>query len=239
MNNKLLIGIVIAVFIFVLGGLFYLRSLSNKSLTDAQVSKIATTPATLENRVSTLEDAVALIINRVNNLGATTFSGSSFAPASPDADTRLKSLESTVANLQVQINVLKNSNTITTTSSVSKSPIYIPLGWVASSTGIDWTSTNQSIVIDPADYPGYSSMEFDVNLAINQGNGTAYARILDKEDGLAAPLSEVSSTSYDYTWVYSKTFNLPSTAKKTYFLQLKTTTGYAALVQNARIKVNF
>ena len=238
MRRLILIGGVVFILALILG-LIYIRSSGNTVTSPQSVVEGSTLSGSLENRVSTLEDAVALLINRVNNLSGVPLQSSDEeqVPASPDS--RVQSLEGTVANLQVQINALKGASVPTTTSGV-KSPVYIPLGWSGSSQATDWTSiTTQTIVIDPADYAGYTSMQFEANIQIYQGNGIAYARIYDKEDGLAAISSQVSTTSQDYNWVTSSTFQLPSSAKKTYLLQLKSSSSYAANIQNARIKVNF
>lgn len=239
MRRLVLIGGVVFILALVMG-LVYIRSSGNSSVTSPQnIVGGNILSGSLENRVSTLEDAISLLINRVNNLSLASGKSelSEEQPSSSSAD-RIQSLESTVANLQVQINVLKGGSTSTTTS--TKSPVYIPLGWSGSSQATDWTSiTTQTIVIDPADYAGYTSMQFEANIQIYQGNGMAYARVYDKEDGLAATNSQVSTTSQDYMWVTSATFQLPSTSKKTYLLQLKSTSSYAANIQNARIKVNF
>ena len=89
-----------------------------------------------------------------------------------------------------------------------------------------------------ADYSGYTSMQFEANIQIFQ-IGTAYARVSNKTDGTSILSSEISTTSTSYTSVSSAKFNLPG-GKKDYQLQLKSQiTGYAASVQNARIKVNF
>lgn len=239
--TRLLVAMVVFVAVMVGGMIYYRwRAVSNFNLLALPDVNQSSTGNTVNGRLSTVEDALAILVNRVNNLSGTTSTTSS-APVSADVTSRVQSLENTVANLQVQINQLKGSGTsASTTISGNKSPAYIPLGWTGSASTQDWSSVStQSISIDPADYSGYTSMDFEVNLSVYQGNGRAYARLYDKDDGLAIIPSEVSSTSDTYSWVTSATFQLPSTAKKTYILQLKTNTGYASQVQNARIKVNF
>lgn len=240
-ENKLLAGVLAAVLVLVVGLLYFRFYSSQTALTQPVANKISGVNSTLESRVTSLEDAVALLINRVNNLGNIGSSGGS--------TDRISSLETTVASLQIQLNQLKQTGATTgiattgvaTSGNVSgKQVTYIPLNWVGSATTTDWSSvTTQSIVIDPADFPGYTSMQFEANLQVYQGNGTAYARILDNTDGLAAISSQVSTTAQNYTWVSSSSFQLPSTAKKTYVLQLKTSSSYAASVDGARIKVSF
>lgn len=223
--------------IVLVGGMIYYRYRMVSPNFTAPLPLSLPSSNTAEKRLTSLEDAVALLISRVNNKAA---SSSASEVASGSVESRIQSLENTVANLQVQINQLKGGGTTSTTASGAKSPIYIPLGWNGSGSTQSWSSvSSQTISIDPADYSGYTSMQFEVNLGVYQGNGTAYARLFNKDDGLAIIPSEVSSTSESYTWVSSSTFQLPATTKKTYVLQVKTTTGYASQVQNARIRVNF
>lgn len=225
------------------GGMIYYRYSSVQGILNIPVtdSKQSLTGGSVEGRVTTIEDALALLINRVNNLSPTTTQTATTPnQVSGDINSRVQSLENTVANLQVQINQLKGGETSPTTISGSRSPVYIPLGWNGSASTQDWSSvTSQSISIDPADYSGYTSMQFEANISVYQGNGTAYARLFNSTDALAIIPSEVSGKTDTPTWVSSATFQLPSTTKKTYVLQVKTTTGYASQVQNARIKVNF
>lgn len=241
-TTRVLIAMVIFVAIVVGGMIYYrYRSVSNLNLPALpDVNKISLTGNTTDGRLTTVENALAVLVNRVNN-GSGKVATFSSTVALGSVDSRIQSLENTVANLQVQINQLKSSTTgFTTVSGGGLTVAYIPLGWNGSDPGMSWTSiTSQSISIDPADYPGYKSMQFEANLGIYQGNGTGYARLFNKDDDLAIIPSEISSTSNTYSWVSSSTFQLSATTKKTYILQLKTTTGYNSQIQNARIKVNF
>ena len=179
-----------------------------------------------EGRLKRLEDAVNTLVGKPSG------------QTSASVETRLKSLENTVTALQTQVAQQNQPAQQTTQITTKKPPLYIPLGWTGTATTTDWsTITGQSIVLDPADYSGYSSMQLEVYLRDFQGNGKAYARILNSDDGTAVLPSEVTTTSYDYTWVTSSGFTLPG--KKTYKLQLKSLTGYETGVQSARMRVNF
>lgn len=153
----------------------------------------------------------------------------------------INTLEQTVATLQNRVATLESSGqtaTQTTTTS-SKVPVYIPLGSGGSASGLDWTTQDSlAITLDPGSYSGYTSMQLEVSLSVYQGNGTAYTRLYNSDDGTGVTNSDVSTTSQSYNWVTSNGFSLPS-GSKTYKIQLKTSTGYAAQVQDARIKVNF
>lgn len=197
-----------------------------------------------EDKISSLENRIEVLARQVAESSSSTPSSSPKTSTSTSLDSKIKSLETSISSLQTQINQLKNTNLTagtnqSTNSSTTKSVTYIPLGWLGGITSTDWSSvTTQEISIDPADYPAYKNMQFEVNLRIYQGNGSAYARLLNNSDRVPISGSEVSTTSQDYGWVSSSAFTLP-TGKKTYRMQLKSTTSYEAGVQNARLRVNY
>lgn len=161
--------------------------------------------------------------------------------ADQSAEARITTLETKLQVLQKRIEQLeKGTAPTTTTQSAPKSPSYVlALGSSGGVTTQDWSGLSSlSVSVDPADFPGYKSFQLEVELQQFQGNGTAYARLYNNTDKLAVFGSETSTSSFNYTWVSSQTFSLPS-SKKTYILQLKTTTGYTASANNFRIKVNY
>lgn len=166
----------------------------------------------------------------------------SLSPAqSGTVATRVDILEGKLSVLQKRIESIESKTTTSqTTSTSSKAPSYeFALGSSGGVTTQDWSSMSSlSATFDPANYPGYKSFQLEVELQQFQGNGTAYARLYNNTDKLAVFGSDVSTPSFTYTWVSSQTFSLPS-SKKTYILQLKTTTGYTASANNFRIKVNY
>lgn len=133
-----------------------------------------------------------------------------------------------------------STSTTTTATSVGAKSVYIPIGTGGSSTSTTGYESIgvQEVTIDTANYPGYKSMVFEAYLRIYQGNGTAFARLQNKTDGTAISGTEISSTSQDFGIISSGTFTLPSGSKK-YTVQLKTSTGYSADLQTARIRVDF
>lgn len=168
----------------------------------------------------------------------------SIDPTNRSLEDRIKLLEASLTVLERRQDIVEKSTGVSTGSTTTSStgalpPSYIPLGSGGSTSATDWTSVdNLDVSINPADYPGYKSMQLEVSLRTFQGNGQAYARLYNNDDGLAIPTSEVSTTSENYNWQNSATFTL-SSGKKTYKIQLKTLTGYEASVQSARIRVNF
>ncbi len=207
------------------------KPLNSTSSLQQPVTSTPSAQVSLEDKVQVLEEAV---IDLSKKVGASTNLNYT-AGASTTTEKRLQALESAVAKLQAQ---QPGNSTQTVTSTGKQTPVYIPLGWSAGATTLDWSSvSSQKIDIDPADYPGYTSMQFEANLRVYQGNGTAFARITST-DGFVPGSSQVSNNTEGYAWVSSNTFTLPS-GKKTYQLQLKTSTGYSSDIQNARIKINF
>lgn len=194
----------------------------------------------VEDRLKELEFAVTDLIKQVRDAKTS----NSASTGNADLDAKLNNLEASVNDLRARVIKLETGTsgvvqtTTTTLPSTTKPPSYIPLGWSGSSRGTDWTDlSGQEFTIDSGDYSGYKTMQFEINIRIFQ-NGMAYARLFDKDDGIAILQSEVSTGSTDYTWLSSNGFTLPS-GKKTYKLQVKSLTGYSVDVTNARIKVNF
>lgn len=195
-----------------------------------EASSSASSSDTIESRVKELEFQVTDLLGKAKDQG---ISGSS------SSDPQIKSLQKSIDDLKTRVTKLEGGSSSTTTTSTSKSPAYISLAASGSNSDGDWTTISGTVVtIDTGDYSGYTSMQFEANIQIFQ-QGTAYARISNKTDGTSILNSEISTSSTSYTNITSSKFTLPS-GKKDYQLQLKSlTTGYAASVQNARIKVNF
>jgi hypothetical protein len=185
----------------------------------------------LEARISVLEQSLT-------NLSSELVSGSPTPSTRPSSlDTRVKSLETQLSQLNSRVAALEISDKSSTQVNSGENVTYIPLGPGSSSSALDWTTVSlPEFTIDPADFSGYTNMYLEVNLRSYQGNGRAYARVINSTDGTAILGSEVSTTSEDYVTVTSGAFKVAST-KKTYKMQLKTLTSYEASVQFARIKV--
>lgn len=133
---------------------------------------------------------------------------------------------------------LESSPTPAPTTTSGPKTIYLPVGYGGSGTTTDYSNiAGEEITIDPADYPGYKDMVFEVSARIFQGNGTAYIRLGNKSDGTSILNSTISTTSSNYTQLTSSTFTLSS--KSTYVVQTKSTTGYSVDLQLTRIRVDF
>lgn len=198
-----------------------------------KISDTFSSDSSLEERVKSLETAVTALLKQVGTSNIKTPTGSTTS-----IDSKITAIESNISNLQTRVNNLEKGSTTQTTqtTSISKSPIFIPLGSGSNSTS-DWTSiSGTAITINASDYSGYTSMQIQTSLNVFQ-TGIAYARLYNSDNGTS--FGEVSTSSTTDTVLTSGTFTLPS-GSKTYVLQIKSqTSGYAATASNAKIKVNF
>lgn len=239
------IGVIVILFI---SGLIYLRLAgsspfnkqpADKSQTENVTKSQVTDPLSAEARISALEEAVNILAKRegaVDNSG----SGNALLNTTSNSEARIKSLETSVLDLKGKVAQLeKNAAATPSSTSSKKAPLYIPLGSGGSSSDRNWVSIDTyEVSLDPADYPGYTSMQLEIVMKLIEKVGEGRARLYNTTDGAAVSYSDVSTTSDKYVWLTSATFK-PSSGKKTYKLQLQTTQGYELPVQSARIKVNF
>ena len=210
-------------------------SVASNSQAVTPIEVASTTPSTLEDRVRELEFSLADIITQLKSVAPNLKTSST----SKDLDNRVKTLEVSITDLQNRVKILESGKTTSTTTSSSKSSIQIPLNWSGSTTGVDWGGVGSGeIVINSADYPGATNFQFQVNIKTNTSGGRAYARIFNKDDNSSIGSSELSSDSTGYIFVTSGTFSMPN-SRKTYYLQMKSSTDHEATVQSAWVKVNY
>lgn len=243
---KFLPVIVLVILVLFVGGFLWVRNSQTKPTPQTQQLKQlsgqtvtntdAFAPISSNDRLKILEDAVVSLAKKING-------GSGAADSNAALSSRISVLEDKVTALQKQSSQTQTGADLTPTptssSIVKQSPIYIPLGWVASSSSTDWTTvSSQSVIINTADYPGMTSAQFEARIVNYQGNGTAFARLINTTTGNAVLASEVSANGTDYTWVTSASFSFTS-GKNTYAVQLKTNTGYNAQIADAHIRINF
>ena len=194
--------------------------------------------ASVDERIKSLEDTITKVVVQINNLKSSVSSSTSSSSSSLDA--RLKSVEGSIVDLTARVAALEKATPAPSVvaASGSKSTIYIPLGSGGTVASVDWTSLNTfQINLDPGQYPGYSSMQLEVNMRLVQPGGTLYARLYNSSSSSSIS-SEINSTSTSSSIYTSLTFTLP-TGSKTYVLQAKTSDGSQAFLDTARIRVNF
>ncbi|MBI2022768.1 hypothetical protein HYS97_02885 [Candidatus Daviesbacteria bacterium] len=154
-------------------------------------------------------------------------------------ETKLSVLQKRIEALEARTPSTTTQTTTTTSSSTAKPPLYIPLGSGGSFTDRVYANFGGYIVnIDPGNYSGYTSMQLEVSMRLNQPGEKVKARLFNSTEALAISTSEVSTTSASYILLTSGNFTLPS-GSKTYQLQVMSTDGVETFVQTARIKVNY
>lgn len=226
----------ILIAVVVLGGMGYWRYVASKpslGVTSNSSNTVDSSPievpktlpaASLEDRVIAIESLMTKVVSSINSLKSSI--------STPDA------LSADVIELKARVSALEAGATSAPASSgtSSKSTIYIPLGSGGIIESTDWTSINTFLItLDPSQYPGYTSMQLEVNMRLNVP-GTVYARLYNNTSGSATSL-EATSTSTVSSVVSSSNFTLPA-GSKSYVLQAKTS-GSKAFLDYARIKVNF
>lgn len=240
---KLLPFIVIPVLIVL--GLGYWRYIGTKpASTAAQSTRVDSNPievpkslpnATLEDRVKALEDTNSKLVTQVNAVKTSV----SQTPSNSSLDSRLTTVEAVITELKARVSSLEKASPSPVAAASNKYPLYIPLG----ADGGPWTDqtwntlTEYQAAINPGDYPGYSSMQLEVNFRLSEPSGTGSVRLYNVTDGTSVS-SQVDTTSTTYGLQTSSGFTLPG-GKKTYSIQVQNSSGKNLFVQSARIRVNF
>lgn len=190
--------------------------------------------ASLEDRVKVLEDVNSKLVTQINELKTP----NAQVPSVSSLDSRLTVVESAVTDLKARVSALEKASP-TPASTTSKYPLYVPLGSGGGPWGdLDWNAlTEYQVAINGDDYPGYSSMQLEVNFRLAEAVGTASVRLYNVTDK-ASVSSQLDATSTNFGLQTSNTFKLPS-GQKTYTIQVKSSQGRNIFVQSARIKVNF
>ncbi|MBI2019504.1 hypothetical protein HYS95_02475 [Candidatus Daviesbacteria bacterium] len=230
--------------ILILGGLWYFRFSAGKSnpvtslITQEKEEEVSvevpkTVPgATTEERVQSLEDTLTKLVPQVNALK----SGGSQSSSSNDS--KIAEIEAVITDLKVRVAALEKATPAPVAASGSKYPLYIPLGSGGTVATNSWTNLSTfQISLDPDQYKGYTSMQLEVNMRLNQPGGTLYAQLVNNSSGSTVS-SAISTTSTNSSIVTSSTFTLGS-GNQTYVLQAKTSDATQGFLDTARIKVNF
>ena len=127
------------------------------------------------------------------------------------------------------------TNTISTKFSQPRE-MYIPLG-TGSVSNTDWTDLpGVEAYVAPDNYGTIKEMYFEASIRIPTGNGRVYARLKNVTDTVSLFESEVSNEGSTGELVSSGKLPLPQSTKL-YRVQLKSTLGAQAVLDNARIKL--
>lgn len=234
--------------VVIVGGLLYFRFFRQVQNLSKPVVDRTTSTELLQNEISNadsveekeqiLEAAILDLAKQLGNLKAVVERQTPIASGS--ANVEIAALQAKVDSLQQQIKQLPTTTTSTSTTT-SKSPRYIPLGSGGDPIGDrNWFLVDgYQVVINSADYPGYSSIQLEISLKLSQNVGTANAQLFNVIDHVAVSSTQVSTTSStSYTLLSSGNGQLAA-GTKTYQLQIQATEGYPVYYQGARIKINF
>lgn len=242
MPRILIIGLVAIVLVSAFSYYFFFvrKSPPPSSQVQTYIEPVTTTAPT-----STFGQVSSLFDNLKKEVSGGTSQTSQTASSNPSTDVleqRIKVLEVTAADLQAKVNQLETGTSPSNPSSTpypKQAPVYIPLGGGTSANSTAWVGLDGYIVnINPADYPGYKSMQLEVNVRLIEAVGNANVRLYNQTDNSPISGSNVSTNSTSYTLLTSSGFSVSPVAK-TYQLQVQSTTGYEMDIQNARIRVNF
>jgi len=114
--------------------------------------------------------------------------------------------------------------------------VYIPLG-TGSTKSQDWEAiSGAEAVIDLANYPQIKSIIFEASMRIPTANGQVHAKLYNVTEQHDVWYSEISSEGPVSQREESKEISLAS-GRKLYRVMMKSTMGYEAILDSARIKI--
>lgn len=113
---------------------------------------------------------------------------------------------------------------------------YVPLG-SGSTKSTDWVElTGVEGVVDLANYPNVKSVIFEASLRIPTANGKTYAKLYNVTDKHDVWFSEVWAEGSSGYRAESANISL-SPGRKLYRVMMKSTMGYEAILDSARLKI--
>lgn len=181
--------------IFLLVGLAFWFLMPNKSQ-----------PVIINDQIQTSNSSLTNLNKKINSL-----------------EEKVDSLESSNSALLSKINSLQTApKTNNAQPAGKKTPVLLPINPGGNINSTTWTNlTSGTITVDPKDYPGYKNAYLIIDLSVYVGQGTAYAQIVNAQNGLAIIPSMVSTGSYSPVSLTSAPFRLPE-GQNQYTIQLYT-----------------
>lgn len=158
-----------------------------------------------------------------------------------DLESKVDSLESSNSALLQKLNSLPSPNLKSSgLQSSNKTPVLLPINPGGSINSTTWENlTTGTVTIDPADYPGYKNAYLIMNLSVYVGQGTAYAQLVNTQNGLAIIPSMVQTGSYQPVNLTSGPFQLPA-GSNTYTIQMYTQVpGYPAQAGDSFLQITY
>lgn len=113
---------------------------------------------------------------------------------------------------------------------------YIPLGSGSTSSTAWEEIKNAEAYFNPQNYGEIKSITFEALMHIPTANGRVYARLYNVNDKVGLVETEIWAEGSAGVRIESPPFHLPS-GRKLYRVQLKSTLGYEAILDLARLKV--
>ena len=159
-----------------------------------------------------------------------------------DLESKVDTLESSNSALLTKLDQLQTSpksNTSGQTNS-NKTPVLLPINPGGNIDSTTWSNlTTGTVTVNPADYPGYKNAYLIMNLSVYVGQGTAYAQLVNSQNGLAIIPSRVQTSSDQPVSVTSGPFQLPS-GNNSYTIQMYTQVpGYPAQAGNSFLQITY
>ena len=146
-----------------------------------------------------------------------------------------RDFDAIIATLAAQ----QNSNPVETPYMASlpkaKREIFIPLGSVTAKS-FDWLDTGLQTYIDSADFGSKASVYLEASIHIPTANGRAFLRLMQDNEHIYIPGTEISAEGDKPVLITSKSFNLWQ-GNKLYKVQLKTSMDYEAVIDFARLRI--
>jgi hypothetical protein len=123
----------------------------------------------------------------------------------------------------------------TTSSSSNKGETFIPLGSTRGK-NFNWTDTGMQAYLDVSNYAGAKAVYFEASMSIPTANGKVFLRLVQANENLMVPGSEIWSETDKVKMVTSSAITLMP-GNKLYKVQLKTSMDYEAIVDSARLRI--
>lgn len=125
---------------------------------------------------------------------------------------------------------------VQTVSKTSVKEFYVPLGSGSTASNTWAEIKNAEAYFDPGNYGKIKSITFEALMHIPTANGRVYARLYNVDDKNGLVETEIWAEGSTGVRVESSSFSLPS-GNKLYRAQLKSSMGFEAILDLARLKV--
>lgn len=198
---------------------------------------------TPDERITNLNEAMQGVLSDISKI-KNDFSSFTIQTTQKFAssEARLNTIEGSIKDLKSRVGILETKVSVSPSGQGGTTvtpPSYIPLGSGGSQGDRNYLVVPGYVVtINPANYPGYSSMVLEVNANLVQNVGQANFQLFNTTTNSAVSNSQVSTQATSNAFIQSNGFTV-SAGSNTYVLQAQSTQGYTIQVQNARIRVNF